>query len=97
MAAIDVLSALMVFRIIGQINGAFVVHRERRRLRLWKSSLIEEGSKVNRFLGGLGRGDYFRFTGGQGDTRLLFRRPRNGGLPISEHPSCRRVSHGPVG
>eukprot|EP00965_Chrysotila_dentata_P060623 2008700-Pleurochrysis_carterae.AAC.1 len=42
MPTVNVLRALMVFRIISQIDGGFVVHRQRRGNNLRESQLIEE-------------------------------------------------------
>eukprot|EP00965_Chrysotila_dentata_P194176 6176204-Pleurochrysis_carterae.AAC.1 len=73
MTAVDVLGPLMMFRIVGQIDGGLVVHSEGCWRAASETQIAEQGSEIYCCLGGLiGRHD-FSFAGGEGDCSLLLR------------------------
>eukprot|EP00965_Chrysotila_dentata_P218273 6190495-Pleurochrysis_carterae.AAC.8 len=91
------LSAGMVLGVIRRVNRGHVVHGQRRRLRVGETEFGEQRPEVDRFLGRLGGGDYFRLAGGEGNSRLFLGRPRNRGLAIHEDVPRSGVPGGPVG
>eukprot|EP00965_Chrysotila_dentata_P082587 2725957-Pleurochrysis_carterae.AAC.3 len=54
MPSIDVLGPIVMFMIVCQVNGRFVVEGERGRLRGRFTELAEESAQVHRFLCGFG-------------------------------------------
>eukprot|EP00965_Chrysotila_dentata_P189514 6173351-Pleurochrysis_carterae.AAC.3 len=54
---VDVFGALVVLRVLRQVEGALVVHGERHRVLLRQSQLAEEGTQVYGLFGRLGGGD----------------------------------------
>eukprot|EP00965_Chrysotila_dentata_P120197 3975053-Pleurochrysis_carterae.AAC.1 len=62
MAAVDVLRALVMLRVIGQVDGAFVVHGQRCWFGLWKAQLSEESPEIDCLFGGLRRRDDLSFA-----------------------------------
>eukprot|EP00965_Chrysotila_dentata_P008510 276893-Pleurochrysis_carterae.AAC.1 len=66
MTAVDVLSALMVLRVKGQVDRAFVVHGERRRRGLLQAELGEERAEVDGLLNRFGGRDNLGLARGEG-------------------------------
>eukprot|EP00965_Chrysotila_dentata_P027499 913299-Pleurochrysis_carterae.AAC.1 len=63
MSPVDVFCPLVMLGVVCQVYGAFVVHADRRRLRLLEAEFCKEGSQVDRLLGGLRGGDDLGFAG----------------------------------
>eukprot|EP00965_Chrysotila_dentata_P158735 5242971-Pleurochrysis_carterae.AAC.1 len=61
----------MVLGVVGQVDGGFVVHSQRSRLRARKTEISEEGAEVNRLLGGLAGSYNFCLAGGERHRGLL--------------------------
>eukprot|EP00965_Chrysotila_dentata_P064660 2143926-Pleurochrysis_carterae.AAC.1 len=62
MPAVDVLGALVMLRIVGQVDCRLVVHGQAGGLALRQSEFREKGSQVHSLLSGLGRRDNFCFA-----------------------------------
>ena len=71
----DVLSALVVLGVVGEIAGAGVVGAELQRSVEGEVELLQEVGKVDAFLSRLGGGHDLGFAGRQGDRVLLLRGP----------------------
>eukprot|EP00965_Chrysotila_dentata_P161127 5320291-Pleurochrysis_carterae.AAC.1 len=62
MTTVDVLGTLVVFWIVRQVNGGFVVEGQRCGLPGREPEVREKRSQVNSFFGGFRCCDYFRFA-----------------------------------
>eukprot|EP00965_Chrysotila_dentata_P174487 5759590-Pleurochrysis_carterae.AAC.1 len=67
MSPVDVFCPLMMFRVVREVDCAFVIHADRSWLRLLEAKFREESAQVYRFFSGLGGGDYLGFARGQSD------------------------------
>eukprot|EP00965_Chrysotila_dentata_P000384 13306-Pleurochrysis_carterae.AAC.1 len=84
MATVDVLGALMVLRVVGQVDCGFVVHGERSGRVARIPEVCEESSKVDGLLGGLAGRNDLGLARRKGYGGLFLRRPGDRGAVIGE-------------
>ena len=84
-AAGNVLGALVVLRIVGEVAGGLVVGGERHGAERGRADFVGEGLEVNTIFGSLGERHEFSFSAREGDAFLLLGCEVDGGvLPPNE-------------
>ena len=97
-ATLDMLGALVVLRVVGQVACGAVVEGERSRAAVFDTELIEEAARVDDVLRGDGGGDDLGLAAGERDGFLLLRAVEDGGVREEDaSPPGRRVTGSPVG
>eukprot|EP00965_Chrysotila_dentata_P142971 4724539-Pleurochrysis_carterae.AAC.3 len=97
MTSVDVFSAGVVLRVVGEIDHRQVVYGQGSSSpRGVDAEFREERAEINGLLGGIGGGAYFGLARRQGDDRLLFQGPRNRRLPVGKDVARGRVPRGPI-
>eukprot|EP00965_Chrysotila_dentata_P167544 5532842-Pleurochrysis_carterae.AAC.1 len=64
MTAINMLGALVMFGVVGEVDCRLVVERKAGWRVGWQTQVVEEESQINSFFGSFGGGDYFCFARG---------------------------------
>ena len=87
MSTLDMLCAVVMLRVVRQVNGASVVDVEsgsgaggRIGHRVSEAQFGKEPGSIHGLLGGFRSGNDLRFAREEGDGLLFFRTPRDGGL-----------------